>query len=89
MESDDWLKQLVANEPTSEVPQADVADKVLRKLHSLEVQQSRDWLSPVLVACASLATSWLVWIAMPAWQRLAMPLTTITDQLSFALTASH
>ena len=89
MDNEDWLKQLAASEPKVDAPQADVADKVISKLRSQEVQQARDWLSPILVACASLAASWLVWLAIPAWHGLAMPITTITNQLSFALNATH
>lgn len=84
---DEWLKQLVAAEPTFLPPTADVAERVLDELRSLERSTERDWLTPALVTFAALAASWLVWLAVPAWAQLSTPPLALPDRLLVAFEA--
>lgn len=87
MENDDWIKHLAASDRTSEAPRADIAGRVMSELRAIEANAPRDWQSPIIVAFATLAAGWMVWLAIPAWQGLSSPMTTVSDQLVVVLDA--
>lgn len=89
MDHDDWIRELAAADLTNAAPRADIVDRVSAELRQLEVSAARDWVSPLLVALATVAAGWLVCLAIPAWRELSMPITTIADQFIVVVDATY
>lgn len=89
MDNDNWIKELAAVDSKNMAPRADIADRVVNELQKIDVAASRDWVSPILVALASVAAGLLVALAIPAWRDLSTPIASITEQFIVALDGSY
>lgn len=93
MDSNDWLGNLIAADQAVAEPKADVADRVISRIRTINPSASRidyprDWVSPFLVGLAALVASLMYWLAIPSWNALSLPPVTLTEQMQVALDAS-